>query len=87
MNVRGFVYIGAFAPWLVRQDNRHVIFTGDGYSAEWPKEAEKRGLPNLNTTPLAVEHFNTPKASVTVATTAAASPLVLCPVVAESTRA
>merc|ERR1719168_220447 len=23
--------------------NRNVIFTGNGYSAEWPKEAEKRG--------------------------------------------
>mmetsp|Transcript_50346 Transcript_50346/g.90409 ORF Transcript_50346/g.90409 Transcript_50346/m.90409 type:complete len:707 (+) Transcript_50346:55-2175(+) len=34
--------------------NKHVIFTGNGYSAEWPVEAEKRGLPNLNTTPKAV---------------------------------
>merc|ERR1719210_2754415 len=44
------------------KDNRHVIFTGNGYSAEWPVEAAKRGLPNLNTTPLAVAAFNTPKA-------------------------
>merc|ERR1719235_1137499 len=36
------------------KENRHVIFTGNGYSAEWPVEAEKRGLPNLNTTPKAV---------------------------------
>jgi len=42
--------------------NRHVIFTGNGYSAEWPVEAKKRGLPNNNTTPLAVQHFNTAKA-------------------------
>ena len=28
-----------------------MIFTGNGYSAEWPVEASKRGLPNLNTTP------------------------------------
>ena len=34
-----------------RQENKHVIFTGNGYSAEWPVEANKRGLPNLNTTP------------------------------------
>lgn len=27
-----------------------VIFNGDGYSAEWHAEAEKRGLPNLKTT-------------------------------------
>jgi glutamine synthetase len=32
--------------------NEHgkVIFNGDGYSEEWHKEAEKRGLPNLKTT-------------------------------------
>merc|ERR1712048_107343 len=33
------------------------IFTGNGYSAEWPVEAKKRGLPNLNTTPLAIDAF------------------------------
>merc|ERR1719284_2295990 len=44
------------------KDNRHVIFTGNGYSAEWPKEAAKRGLPNLNTTPLAIATFNSDKA-------------------------
>jgi glutamine synthetase len=27
-----------------------VVFNGDGYSAEWPIEAEARGLPNLRTT-------------------------------------
>lgn len=27
-----------------------VIFNGDGYSDEWLKEAQKRGLPNLKTT-------------------------------------
>jgi len=36
---------------------RDVIFTGNGYSAEWPIEAKKRGLPNLNTTPLAIAAF------------------------------
>jgi len=44
------------------KDNRHVIFTGNGYSAEWPVEAAKRGLPNLNTTPLAIATFNSDKA-------------------------
>ena len=29
------------------KENERVIFTGNGYSAEWPIEAEKRGLPNL----------------------------------------
>ncbi len=27
-----------------------VVFNGDGYSAEWHAEAERRGLPNLKTT-------------------------------------
>merc|ERR1712226_168485 len=31
------------------QENFQVIFNGDGYSAEWPAEAEKRGLVNLPT--------------------------------------
>jgi len=44
------------------KENRHVIFTGNGYSAEWPAEAAKRGLPNLTTTPLAIATFNSPKA-------------------------
>merc|ERR1712019_152128 len=44
------------------QEARAVIFTGNGYSAEWPVEAKKRGLPNLNTTPLAVATFNSDKA-------------------------
>jgi len=40
---------------------RSVIFTGNGYSAEWPIEAKKRGLPNLNTTPLAIDAFTQAK--------------------------
>ena len=31
--------------------NKQVVFDGDGYSEEWHKEAEKRGLANLRTTP------------------------------------
>jgi len=46
----------------VFEENRSVIFTGNGYSAEWPEEAQKRGLPNLNTTPLAVATFTSEKA-------------------------
>merc|ERR1719183_1131001 len=44
------------------KENRSVIFTGNGYSAEWPVEAAKRGLPNLNNTPLAIATFNSKKA-------------------------
>ncbi len=32
-----------------------VIFNGDGYSKEWVLEAQKRGLPNLRTTPEAIK--------------------------------
>ncbi len=39
-----------------------VIFGGDNYSAEWYKEAERRGLPNHKTTPESLKSFNTEKA-------------------------
>src|SRR6202034_1116040 len=32
-------------------ENKRVVFDGDGYSEAWHKEAEKRGLYNLRTTP------------------------------------
>ena len=35
--------------------HQRVIFNGDGYKAEWIKEATKRGLPNLATTPEAIK--------------------------------
>jgi glutamine synthetase len=35
----------------VWEDNKAIIFDGDGYSDAWHKEAEKRGLLNLPTTP------------------------------------
>ena len=35
----------------VWSQNKQVVFDGDGYSEEWHKEAEKRGLANLRTTP------------------------------------
>jgi glutamine synthetase len=39
-----------------------VLFEGDGYSEAWAKEAEKRGLPNVKTTPLALDAMVTEKA-------------------------
>ncbi|HPN88597.1 MAG TPA: glutamine synthetase III [Candidatus Omnitrophota bacterium] len=42
--------------------HKRVIFNGDNYTESWVKEAEKRGLPNLRTTPEALEELNTPKA-------------------------
>lgn len=38
-------------------ENLNIIFNGDGYSDEWPVEAEKRGLLNLKSTPEAIPHF------------------------------
>ncbi|MGZ5285562.1 MAG: glutamine synthetase type III, partial [Flavisolibacter sp.] len=40
-----------------------ILFEGDGYSDEWEKEAERRGLPNLKTTPLALDAMITEKAA------------------------
>ncbi|MCS3800181.1 glutamine synthetase III [Niastella sp. OAS944] len=39
-----------------------VLFEGDGYSDEWHQEAEKRGLPNVRTTPKALDAMVTDKA-------------------------
>ncbi|MGJ3235098.1 glutamine synthetase III [Marivirga sp.] len=39
------------------KDSKKVRFEGDGYSADWEKEAEKRGLPNVKNTPRALESF------------------------------
>ncbi|MGN0601565.1 MAG: glutamine synthetase III [Oscillospiraceae bacterium] len=38
-------------------ENQNIIFNGNGYSAEWPAEAEKRGLLNLKSTPEAIPHL------------------------------
>ena len=43
------------------KDSKKVRFEGDGYSAEWEKEAEKRGLANVKNTPRALEAFVTEK--------------------------
>lgn len=46
--------------YIVASEN--VLFEGNNYSEEWEKEAEKRGLPNVKTTPLALDAFVTDKA-------------------------
>jgi glutamine synthetase len=38
-------------------DSRKVCFEGDGYSEAWEKEAKKRGLNNVKTTPYALDFF------------------------------
>ena len=44
---------------LVRLIKKHkrIIFNGNNYSDAWLKEAEKRGLPNVKTTPEALKAF------------------------------
>ena len=42
------------------RDHGAVIFDGNGYSAEWHAEAEKRGLPNYKTTVDALPVFTKP---------------------------
>jgi len=45
----------------VLKEHKKVIFNGNGYSEEWKQEAQKRGLPNLRTTPEAVNVFTAEK--------------------------
>jgi len=44
-------------------ESKSVLFEGDGYSDEWHQEAERRGLPNLKTTPVALDAMVTDKAA------------------------
>ncbi|MCR5413129.1 MAG: glutamine synthetase III [Kiritimatiellae bacterium] len=44
---------------LTRKHNR-ILFSGDGYGADWPGEAAKRGLPNLRDTLEAIEPMDNP---------------------------
>ncbi len=40
------------------REHKRVIFSGNNYTAEWVKEAEKRGLHNYPSTPDALPHFS-----------------------------
>ena len=37
--------------------HKRIIYNGDGYSEDWVREAERRGLLNLRTTPDALPYF------------------------------
>lgn len=41
--------------------HRRIIFNGDGYTDEWIREAEERGLLNLRSTPEALRRYTTKK--------------------------
>ena len=43
-------------------ESKDVLFEGNNYSDEWEKEAQKRKLPNVKTTPLSLDAFVTDKA-------------------------
>jgi len=38
-------------------ESKNIRFEGNGYGDEWVKEAEKRGLSNIQTTPLALDAY------------------------------
>lgn len=39
------------------KESKNIRFEGNGYSIEWEKEAEKRGLSNIKTTPKALDAY------------------------------
>lgn len=41
--------------------SKNILFEGNNYSEEWVREAKKRGLPNITTTPHALDAFVLPK--------------------------
>jgi glutamine synthetase len=43
-------------------ESKKVLFEGDGYSDDWEKEAAKRGLPNVKSTPLSLDAYTSDKA-------------------------
>ena len=45
----------------VLKKHRRIIFNGDGYSPEWVKEAERRGLPNYTSTVDCLPHYTDEK--------------------------
>ncbi len=49
---------------LIREEiiaHKRILFNGNGYGEDWIKEAEKRGLLNLRSTPEALEQFSVQK--------------------------
>ena len=46
----------------IAREHRKVLFEGNGYSAEWHAEAERRGVPNARTTADALPALSTDKA-------------------------
>ena len=53
----------ALAALIQREIKAHkrIIFNGNGYGADWPAEAERRGLLNLKSTPDAIPYYTMDK--------------------------
>ncbi|GAB2978552.1 glutamine synthetase III [Mucilaginibacter puniceus] len=51
------------------KETKAIRFEGNGYSAEWEKEAEARGLANIKTTPKALDAFTSEKSDILFADT------------------
>ena len=45
----------------VYKEHERIVFNGNGYSEEWPAEAERRGLANHKTTPEAMQCYRDQK--------------------------
>ncbi len=43
------------------KESKHIRFEGDGYSDDWIKEAQKRGLSNISNTPRAIHAYASKK--------------------------
>jgi glutamine synthetase len=43
------------------RDHERILFDGNGYSEDWEREAERRGLPNLKSTPDAIPSIVKPE--------------------------
>ncbi len=59
-SLEGVSDVSSAALALVKKtvtEHKRIIFNGDGYSAEWVKEAQRRGLLNLKTTVDALPHY------------------------------
>ena len=50
----------AIISWIKKEMNAHrrIVYSGDGYSASWAKEAQARGLMNIPTTIDAIQAVN-----------------------------
>jgi glutamine synthetase len=56
------------------KESKNIRFEGNGYSEDWEKEAEKRGLANIKTTPKALDAFLSEKTEILFADTGVFTP-------------